>query len=137
MTIVQEEEAMIRDQDVKELKDGIKELQRVLTDVDKTVTVHTEKFTNLGNIKELAERTSESTKSAHKRIDKVEMELREEIGEIRSAQEKQYEDFKKLVEDSNRIHTENYKGIKTFGWKVFFIFATPTAGIIVGMWVTR
>jgi predicted RNase H-like nuclease (RuvC/YqgF family) len=135
LTAVQEEEAMIRDQDVKDLKEGIRDLQKTLHDVDKTVSRHTEKFESLGNIKEQSERTTESTKSAHKRIDKVEMELREEISEIRSAQEKQYKDFKKLVEESNKIHTENYQGIKTFGWKVFFLFATPlTAGFVALMW---
>jgi Fe2+ transport system protein B len=147
VTIVQEEEVMIRDQDVKEIKDGMKELNNLMRDVDKTVTIHTEKFNNLGNIKEQTERTSESTKSAHKRIDKVELELREEINEIRQAQEKQYIDFKKLVENSNKaqadliehsnkVHTENYKGIKAFGWKVFFLFAAPWAvGFVSMLWL--
>lgn len=132
MSATQEVEDM-REQDVRELKDGIKELTTLLREVDKTVTVHTEKFTNLGNIKELAERTSESAKSAHKRIDRVEQEIREEIDEIRTGQQKQYEDFKELVRSSNQQHEDSYKSIKTFGWKVFFLFATPLVAGFAGL----
>ncbi|CEG29784.1 hypothetical protein BN1002_04745 [Bacillus sp. B-jedd] len=133
MSIVQEEDVMVRDQDVKELKDGIKELATMLREVDKTVTVHTEKFNTLGNIKETTERTSESAKSAHKRIDQVESEFRQELEEIRKTNEKQFNDFKELVEASNKVHTENYQSIKSFAWKVFFLFASPFAVGLVGL----
>ncbi|EWG08366.1 hypothetical protein PBF_24593 [Cytobacillus firmus DS1] len=132
MSATQEVEDM-REQDVKELKEGIKDLQKILHDVDKTVSNHTIKFENLGNIKELAERTSESAKSAHKRIDQVKQEFREEIDEMRESQKKQFEDFKELVQSSDKKHEENYKGIKAFALRVFFLFVTPMAAGLAGL----
>jgi len=111
-----EEAQDMRDQDIKELKDGIKDIQKTLHVVDKTVFSHSEKFENLRNVKEMAERTDESAKSAHKRLDKVEDDIK-----------KQFDDFKELVENSNKMHEQNYKGMKTFAWKVFFLFVTPFA----------
>lgn len=137
MSTVQEEAVpVMREQDVTELKEGIKELQKTLHAVDKEVSIHTSKFENLGNVKELAEKTSESSKSAHKRIDEVEKEIKEEISEVKLSQEKQFKDFKKLVESSNKTHEDNFKSIKAFGLKVFFLFATPfTVGLIGVFWL--
>ncbi|TYS67063.1 hypothetical protein FZC76_16185 [Sutcliffiella horikoshii] len=125
MLLSLEAEQDMREQDVKELKDGIKEIQKTLHGVDKIVFSHTEKFENLKNIKEQTERTSESAKSAHKRLDKVEVDIK-----------KQFDEFKELVENSNKMHEQNYKGMKTFAWKVFFLFATPfAAGLGVFCWM--
>lgn len=124
MLLLLEEEQM-RDQDIKELKDGIKDIQKTLHVVDKTVFSHSEKFENLRNVKEMAERTDESAKSAHKRLDKVEDDIK-----------KQFDEFKELVENSNKMHEQNYKGMKAFAWKVFFIFVTPFAtGLGVFCWM--
>lgn len=120
-----EEAQDMRDQDIKELKDGIKDIQKTLHVVDKTVFSHSEKFENLRNVKEMAERTDESAKSAHKRLDKVEDDIK-----------KQFDDFKELVENSNKMHEQNYKSMKAFAWKVFFIFATPfAAGLGAFFWL--
>lgn len=119
------EEERMREQDVREMKDGIKDIQKTLHEVDKTVFSHTEKFENLRNVKEMAERTDESAKSAHKRIDKVEDDIK-----------KQFDEFKELVENSNKMHEDNYKGMKAFAWKVFFLFATPfAAGFGAFCWI--
>ncbi|MGE6379534.1 hypothetical protein [Peribacillus muralis] len=130
----------MREQDVKDLKEGIKELQKTLHQVDKEVSVHTVNFKNLGNVKELSERTDERSKSAHKRIDEVEDVIDElknsqekQFKELKESQEKQYKDFRSLVEESNKTHKENYQGIKTLAWKVFFLFASPFAVGFVGI----
>lgn len=138
----------MRETDIQELKSGIKDISNVVRDIDKNVAVHTEKFNSLGNIKEVTERTSESTKSAHKRIDEVEKDLKLEISEIKLAQENQFNDFKQIIKESNNDlkkdikktnedHLENYKSIKSFSWKVFFIFATPTAAGIIALLLFR
>lgn len=120
-----EEAQDMRDQDVREIKDGIKEIQKTVQEVDKTVSIHTEKFNNLGNVKEQTEQATASAKSAHKRLDKVEDDMK-----------KQFNEFKELVENSNKMHEQNYKGMKTFAWKVFFLFATPfAAGLGAFCWL--
>lgn len=135
MSMVQEVEDDVRTQDMSELKQGMKEIQKTLHDIDKMVSGHSIKFDNLGNVKELAERTHESAKSAHKRLDDMEEDLKAEIDKVKKKQEQQYLDFKELVETSNKVHTDNYKGIKAFGWKVVFLFITPLcAGFGAFLW---
>jgi chromosome segregation ATPase len=119
-----EAEEDMREQDVREIKDGIKEIQKTVQEVDKTVSIHTEKFNNLGDIKEKTESTVKSAEYAHQRIDKVEGDMK-----------KQFKEFKELVENSNKMHEQNYKGMKTFAWKVFFLFAAPfSAGLGAFCW---
>jgi hypothetical protein len=130
-----EEETDMREQDVKELKEGMKEVTKILHGVDKTVSVHSAQFDTLKNVKEVAERSHESTKSAHLRIDRVEQDMKDGFDEIKKQYKEQFDDFKELVESSNKSHEENFKNIKTFAWKVFFLFATPFAiGIVSVFW---
>lgn len=132
MQLIEEAQDM-RDEDVKELKEGLKDVQKILHGVDKQVSVHTIQFDSLGNIKELSERTHESTKSAHHRIDRVEQDMKDGFEEIRKQQKTQFDEFKELVESSNISHNENYKSIKAFGWKVFLLFAAPFAAGLIGL----
>jgi hypothetical protein len=128
-----EEEIDMRDQDVKELKEITKEIQKTLHGVDKTVSVHSAHFETLKNVKEVSDRSYESSKSAHHRIDKVEKDMEEGFEKIQVQQKDQFNEFKKLFEVSNASHEQNFEKMRAFGWKVFFLFATPFAVGLVGI----
>jgi galactokinase len=125
----------MRDHDVRELKDVLKDVQKTLHGVDKTVAIHSKEFESIKTIKETVVTNRESTKSAHHRIDEVERDMRKGFEEIQAQQKEQFDDFKKLVEDSNKSHDKNFEKMRAFGWKVFFLFAAPfAAGIVSFFW---
>ncbi|WGG44165.1 hypothetical protein [Rossellomorea sp. DA94] len=127
-----EEAHDMRDHDVRELKDVMKDVQKTLHGVDKTVAIHSKEFESIKTIKETVVTNRESTKSAHHRIDEVERDMRKGFEEIQAQQKEQFDDFKKLVEASNASHDKNFEKMRTFGWKVFFLFAAPFAAGVVG-----
>lgn len=131
-----EEETDMREHDVRELKDVMKDVQKTLHGVDKTVAIHSKEFESIKTIKETVVTTRESTKSAHHRIDEVERDMRKGFEEIQAQQKEQFDDFKRLVEASNASHDKNFEKMRSFGWKVFFLFATPFAvGLVSLFWV--
>jgi hypothetical protein len=133
---VQQEEAHdMRDHDVRELKEVMRDVQKTLHGVDKEVGIHSKEFESLKDIKENVVSNRESTKSAHHRIDEVERDMRKGFEEIQTQQKEQFNEFKQLVEDSNSSHDKNFEKMRTFGWKVFFLFATPFAvGLVSFFW---
>ncbi|MGM0863365.1 MAG: hypothetical protein ACQEWF_01655 [Bacillota bacterium] len=131
--VQQTEEAHdMRDHDVRELKEVMRDVQKTLHGVDKQVGIHSKDIESVKNIKETVVTNRESTKSAHHRIDEVERDMRKGFEEIQAQQKEQFNDFKRLVEDSNESHNKNFEKMRAFGWKVFFLFASPFAVGLVG-----
>jgi hypothetical protein len=127
-----EEAHDMRDHDARELKEMMRDVQKTVHGVDKEVGIHSAHFESLKDIKENVVANRESTKSAHHRIDEVERDMRKGFEEIQIQQKEQFNEFKQLVEDSNSSHDKNFEKMRTFGWKVFFLFAAPFAVGLVG-----